>query len=287
MSDDLSPLVARRRLRQELRSARTNLGQTQEQVAKAMDWSLSKLIRIESGSVGISTNDLKALLRHFDITGQQQITKLLMLGRLSRERPWWSFHREYISPELGELIDYEAAASTIRSFQPLLIPGLLQTAEYAHAVVAQFRPEVNPDRLDRVIDVRMTRQKVLDRDDAPEMAFILDEAALRRWIGGRDVMRRQIEYLASVASRHKLSVEVVPFDAGVHPGLQGPFVILDFADEADASLLYLEISSGEVIKRGNPEDYAVYLDKFEQLSKLSLGPAESVKFLNKIAAEMR
>ena len=125
-SETTSPVVARRRLRTELRRARLDAEQTQEQVATAMDWSLSKLIRIESGSVGISLNDLKAILAHYKITDEERSAELIALSRGARERSWWNSYRD-VAPRLIQLIEYEAAAFIARNFQPLIVPGLLQT----------------------------------------------------------------------------------------------------------------------------------------------------------------
>src|ERR1700689_4204887 len=133
--DGPSPAVQRRRLRAELRKARLEAGLTQDQVAVAMDWSLSKLIRIENGSVGISTNDLKAILRLYKIVEADRTSDLVALARAARERSWWSVYRDVAPPRLLQLIEYEAASFITRNFQPLLVPGLLQTEDYARAVL--------------------------------------------------------------------------------------------------------------------------------------------------------
>ena len=140
-SDSPSPAVQRRRLRTELRKARLEAGLTQEQVAKAMDWSLSKLIRIENGTTaGISTNDLRAILSHYKITDEYRVAEFLALARASRERSWWSAYRDVVPPRLIQLIEYEEAAYIARNFQDLVVPGLLQTAEYARASTEQLAP---------------------------------------------------------------------------------------------------------------------------------------------------
>src|ERR1700744_3746927 len=137
---DPSPAVQRRRLRAELRRSRLDAGLTQEQVASAMDWSLSKLIRIENGSVGISTNDLKAVLQHYEITDDKRTAELVSLSRASRERSWWSTYRDSISKRLIQLIEYENAAYITRNFQDLVIPGLLQTTDYIRVSTRQLAP---------------------------------------------------------------------------------------------------------------------------------------------------
>src|SRR5580704_7099732 len=135
-SETTSPVVQRRRLRTELRRARLDAGLTQEQVATAMDWSLSKLIRIENGTVGISMNDLKAILAHYKITDDRRSAELIALSRGARERSWWNSYRD-VAPRLIQLIEYEAAAFIARNFQPLIVPGLLQTEEYARTSIRQ------------------------------------------------------------------------------------------------------------------------------------------------------
>ena len=143
-SGNPSPVVQRRRLRTELRRARLDADLTQEQVATAMDWSLSKLIRIENGTVGISTNDLKAILAHYKITDDRHTAEMLALSRGARERSWWSAYRDS-SPRLIQLIEYESASFIIRNFQPMLIPGLLQTGEYAATMIRNLDPQASDE----------------------------------------------------------------------------------------------------------------------------------------------
>src|SRR6185312_4330001 len=190
-----SPVVQRRRLRTELRKARQDAGLTQEQVADAMDWSLSKVIRIEAGTVGISTTDLKALLNHYQIDDPDLSSQLVALARAARERSWWSVYRDAAPPGVLQLIGYEAASYIIRNFETLLIPGLLQTEDYARAVFMTLEEGATAERVNTSVEIRMRRQDQLDRDDPPLLFFILDEAVVRRLIGGRDVMRRQIHSL--------------------------------------------------------------------------------------------
>lgn len=192
-------------------------------------------------------------------------------------------YRDAVSPRLLQFIEFEAAASISRNFQPLVVPGLLQTEEYARAMFGQFPGDVPDKRIDAQVEVRMRRQELLDRDDPPLLFFILDEAATRRLIGGRDVMRRQLRRLAEVAARPHVTVEVVPFSAGVHPGLQGSFVIQEFPDPADDDVLYLESPQGEVISRDDPDLILHYREVFEELRRLSLGPEGSLTFLDKLA----
>jgi transcriptional regulator with XRE-family HTH domain len=281
-----NPGVQRRRLRAELRKARQQAELTQEQVASAMDWSLSKVIRIEAGSVGISTNDLKALLRLYKIFDEEQTAGLVALARAGRERSWQSAYRDVVSPRLLQLIEYEDAASIIRSFEPLLVPGLLQTEEYARAVLGQFAAPTTAERIDAQVEARMRRQELVDRDDPPLMFFVLDEAVTRRMVGGAAVMRRQVRKLVELAGRPHITIEIVPFGAGVHPGLQGPSVIYEFPDPPDDDVLFLENPLGDVINRDSPEEVLRYRVAFEELRKLSLGRDGSLTYLDDLAKEI-
>jgi transcriptional regulator with XRE-family HTH domain len=281
-----SPVVQRRRLRTELRKTRQEEARlTQEQVAEAMDWSLSKVIRIENGSVGISTNDLKALLRLYKVIDVDQTDELVALAKAGRERSWWSGYREVAPQSLLQLIGYESAALIIRNFETLLVPGLLQTEEYARTVIREF--EGSTKHLETLVEIRMRRQDLLDRGDpSPLLFFILDEAVVRRQIGGKAVMRRQIRSLVEVADRPNVTVEVVPFSAGAHPGLKGPFVVIEFPDAEDDDVLYLESARGDLVSRDAPDEVADHREAFEVLRKLSLGPDRSLTYLGKLADEM-
>jgi hypothetical protein len=251
-----------------------------------MDWSLSKIIRIENGSVSISTNDLKALLPYYQIVDAERTGELVALARAARERSWWSMYRDVAPSRLLQFIEYESAAVITRNFEPLLVPGLLQTEEYARATIRQFYDRLTADGVDTLMELRMKRQELLDRPDPPLLFFILDEAVIRRLVGGKVVMRRQVRQLTEIAGKPNVTVEVVPFSAGVHAGMNGSFVVLEFPDAEDDDVLYLESTQGELIKPDLPEEILAYRETFEQLRALSLGPEGSVTYLYKVADEM-
>jgi uncharacterized protein DUF5753 len=254
-----------------------------------MDWSLSKVIRIEAGQVGISTNDLKALLGLYEIEDEKRTDELVALAKAARERAWWSGYRDVAPTGLLQLIGYESAASIRRDFEPLLVPGLLQTEEYARAVIRATA--VGPlaplaERVETLVEIRMRREELLDRSDPPLLFFILDEAAVRRQVGGKAVMRRQVRRLIEAAAMPNVTVEIVPFSAGAHPGLNGQFVVLEFPDPADDDVLYVENARGDLVSRDTPEEVLAAREAFEQLRELSLGPDGSVTYLGKLADEM-
>lgn len=284
-SETTSPVVARRRLRTELRRARLDAEQTQEQVATAMDWSLSKLIRIENGSVGISLNDLKAILAHYKIADEGRTAELIALSRQSRERSWWNTYRD-LSPRLVQLIEYESASFIIRNFQPMVIPGLLQTEEYATAMIRNYSPQATGQEVKTAIEIRMKRQQILQQSEMPLMFFIMDEAAVRRLVGGREAMRHQVKRLLEEAAKPAVTIEVVPFSAGAHPGMQGSFMLFEFPDAEDDDALYLEGPSEIRLNRDDAEEISNFRDRFEALRELSLGPQGSIDLLRHLLSEL-
>jgi transcriptional regulator with XRE-family HTH domain len=283
MPDSASPLAHRRRLRNELRAARLEKGLTQEQVATAMEWSLSKMSRIEKAKTGISTNDLKALLPLYGITAQDRQEELLVLARASRQTPWWRGYGDVAPSTLLELIDYESAATAVSQFEPMFVPGILQTEDYALAVLRACYGAQSP--AERLVDLRTRRRDLLVSEGAPTFSFVLDESVIRRPVGGPVVMRNQLTYLISLADLPNVTVQVVPFAAGVHPGMKGPFKVIESDDEPDEDVAFLEGPHGDIIS-DDPEETGRHLETFHRLAQLALGPSESVGFLAGAAGEM-
>jgi transcriptional regulator with XRE-family HTH domain len=291
--DGRNPVVRRRRLRSDLRRARREAGLTQEQVAAEMDWSLSKIIRIENGSVGISTNDLRAVLALYGVTDAEQISSLVELARAAKERSWWDQYSNVASAPFLELVQYEASAYICRSYEPQLIPGPLQTEEYAREVLRNAFEEMEGDaddeRIDQLTDdavtLRMRRQQMLERASPTQYQSIIDESALRRLVGGPSIMREQLIKLAEMSERPNIAVEVVPFSAGIHPYLTAPFLILEFSDPADADILYLERLGGDLIYRDDVAEIVRYRGAFGKLRKLSLG-RRSTAFIRQLAESL-
>jgi transcriptional regulator with XRE-family HTH domain len=285
-SNGPSPVVQRRRLRAELRRIRQEAGETQEQVAAAMDWSLSKLIRIENGSVGISTNDLKVLLGHYGIVDGDRIEELIALARAAKERSWWRMYSGVASPKLLQFVEYEAAATITRSFEPLLIPGLLQTEEYSREIIKKLNAQIPKDHLDALVTLRMKRQELLEQEGPPPwFFFIIDEGVVRRLVGGQDVMRGQIRHLIELADKDNVTIEVVPYSGGINRGMHGPFVVFEFSEAEDEDVLYLESPGGDLINRDDQEEIYTYREIFEELRHMSLGKEGTIEFLHKLLDE--
>jgi transcriptional regulator with XRE-family HTH domain len=278
------PTVQRRRLRAELRKVRDATGLKQAEVARAMDWSPSKLIRIESGQVNISTNDLKALLAFYGVKDMALVNSLLELARQAKGGSFYDQYGDLLKPGYKEYLAYEASASVIRQYDPVMIPGLLQTEEYARSFF-QHAAGYAPDTADRLWGVRQHRQELHDREKPPEMVFVLDEAALRRMVGRGHVMRHQLERLKEFAAQPHVSIQVLPFARGAHPGMMGNFILLEFADPHLDDLVHLESINSTTV-RDDAHLIAHYLDRFLQLEEQALTRDESIAMLEELIRSM-
>ncbi len=284
MENSTSPLMLRRRLRTEIRTARLRKGLTQEQVAKDMDWSLSKMNRIEKAKSGISVNDLRALLSLYGI--EERTDELVALTRAARQSPWWSSYSHVAPKELLELIEYEYAASAIRQFETMFVPGILQTEEYASAVLKVFYDEKSaPERVDPMVELRTRRRDLLNSEDAPKFSFVLDESVIHRLVGSPAITRRQLMHLVDIAKLPNVTIQVVPFTAGLHPGMKGPFKVVQFEDTPDENVVFLEGPRGDIIS-DDPKETQNYLEAFEHITEISLGSSDSVERLRKAVGEL-
>ena len=280
------PTVGRRKLRSAIRRAREASGLTQEQVATAMDWSLSKLIRIESGYVSISTNDVKALLGLYRVTEPTQVTELVQLARISRQRAWWSQYRDSVPPAYYSYIGLETEASALCFYQSVGMPGLLQTEAYAQAVLRSVIPKLdNPAEAQASIALRMRRQReVLGRPDPPRVDVVLDEATLHRQTGGRAVIREQLLHLVALTEAGRITIQVLPFTSTVYTPL-GQFVIVRFAGTDDSDVVYRE-STGLEDVLDSADAVESHLKTFVGLQQAALTPAESLARITTIAGAL-
>jgi transcriptional regulator with XRE-family HTH domain len=286
MPDGQGVATTRRRLRTELRRLREAAKLHQTDVVKQLDWSISKLIRIENGSVGVSVTDVRALAALYG-AGPEQVEELVRLARITRERQWWSSYRHVLSPSLREYIAYEADAAAIYAAHPTLVPGLLQTEEYMRAVLAprHLEPSVSPERIEAEVEVRRRRQQeVLYSGHPPQYHVILDESALRRHIGGARVMRAQIEHLMTLPD-DLVSIAVWPMSAGGHIALQGAFTIMEFANEDEPGVLFLESALGNPIERDQDQVHR-YRKAFDAMLEECLRGDEARSLMSRVADEL-
>jgi transcriptional regulator with XRE-family HTH domain len=282
-----SPLVERRRLRAALKQARLDVGLTQEAVAEQMDWSLSKLIRIETGAVGISTNDLIALLHLYDVKDARRVRALVAQAKEARKQTWWSKYRAVLEPTYFQYIEFETSASIIRAYQTLVIPGLLQTEGYATAVTQRNRFDPDPKTVKTLVEVRMRRQELLlDRSSPPLLFFVLDESIIHRLAGDEELRQAQVEKLIHMADRPEITVEIVPFSTGIHRGIIEDFNILEF-DGNDSDVLHFEGARMASFTRDEADEIALYRELFEEMRHLSLGPKGTRDYLVEVADTIR
>ena len=276
-----TPVIQRRRLRAALRHHREAAGLTQKAVSEALDWTMSKIIRIETGAVGLSETDLGALMDLYKITDQKRQAELVELAHGSRKQPWSEYSDVY-SVAARTLFHNEAAAKIIYKYEPTYIPGLLQTEEYARALLAGLGHSEH--EVERMVRARLERQQLLEQDRRPRLEFILDEAAVSRAVGSRGVLLNQLERLKYHASRPGVSLRVLQFEAGAHPRMGGSFTILEFADETLDDLLYLENAGGESVSREDPELVAAYRHDFVTLQELASPSSDFAAIIDKMVA---
>jgi transcriptional regulator with XRE-family HTH domain len=239
MAAEHSPTVRRRRLALELRRLREVARLTCEEVAEHLECSTSKISRIETGRVSVSPRDVRDMLDLYGVSAQQGAS-LVQLARDSRQKGWWHAYSDTIQPRFATYIGLESAASEIRIYEVTLIPALLQTEEYARTVITAGTVGGDHDGVARNVELLMARQPPLTSDDPPRLWAVLDEAALRRTVGGAGLMRLQLEHLRDLSRLPNVAIQVIPFGAGAHPAMGRPFVILAFPERADPDVVYLE-----------------------------------------------
>jgi transcriptional regulator with XRE-family HTH domain len=267
-----TPVGQQWRLQAALRRSRTACGLSLRAVASALEWSDAKLSRIESGSVRISVTDLKALLQYYDVTEPQAVSEFVELARASRQTAWWDEYRPHFKPDFIRFLGLEWSAARVRQFQNLLVPGLLQIPEYTRSIVTV--PAVADEQVERDVAIRARRQGRLVGGDA-DFAFVIDESALRRRVGGPSVWRNQLAHLRVVADRPNVSIQVLPFDAGYVGGMAGSFELFDLSATEPASAVLLEDPEQDTLIIGNETRAAGYVSVFQQLSSAALTPADT------------
>jgi len=290
MAADQGPVVQSALLRSELVRLRKERGLTQQQVARELEWSASKLIRVEGGASSITKVDLDALLSEYGVTSESHRERLHALNRGAKERGWWDSYRDYASPSYLHYVGLEAGAAFIRQFQIGFIPGLLQTPEYARVVTAVG--SVDPKQVDPIVELRLRRRSELaQREAKPRQYFVIDEAVIRRHVGikkDRAIMPNQLRSIAERAEREDLvTVRVIPFESGAHPGLFDSFTLLEFEGARLPDALYLEAARDEFrIIADNDPQAAKYAEDFEELLEDALSAQSSIELIRRVAEEM-
>jgi transcriptional regulator with XRE-family HTH domain len=267
--------MRRRRLAAELRHLRAEGRLTVEDVAGRLQWPTSKVSRIENRLVGVSPVDLRKLLDLYQVKDRAYREELLEMGRRATERGWWQSYSGLL-PSLGNLIGLETEAATIRAYEPELIPGLLQTAEYARAVIRSGYPGETMEEIDRRVEIRLERQEVLTGTDPPppKVSVVLNEGVLARRVGSPEVMRGQLEHLVRGRDRANVVVQVLTFSTGEHPAMVGPFTMLTFLDPADPGVVNVENVLGALAME-QPEEIRAYEEVWSALQARAASPDDS------------
>ncbi|MFC8712657.1 helix-turn-helix domain-containing protein [Streptomyces sp. NPDC057197] len=275
------PAVRRRKLGAELRALRTGVGLTSGEAARLVGWHQSKVSRIETGASGVKPADVRTLLDAYAVQDAQLRELLLMLSGADdgQDRPhWWHAYRGVLPPTYRDFISLESQASAMRTLETSVVPGLLQTPAYARAVTRAAVDGLDDERLDALVEVRLARQGVLRAVPPPTLKAVLDEAVLRREVGGPEVMAHQLERLAEAARLPQVSLQVLPFAAGAHIGITGPFVIFSFSNTSDLDVVVLDnLTSSLHLER--KEDLEAYSEAFDTLRSHALSTEDSLDFI--------
>ncbi|MFJ9632599.1 helix-turn-helix domain-containing protein [Streptomyces sp. NPDC091280] len=278
------PAVRRRKLGAELRALRADAGLTSGEAARLVGWHQSKVSRIETGASGVKPPDVRLLLDAYQV-GDTHLRDMLLVLAGSEDgggrHHWWHAYRGVLPPAYRDFISLESQASTIRTLETSVVPGLLQTPEYARAVTRAAvggLDDEGPERLDALVQVRLARQDILRADPPLELSVVLDEAVVRREVGGPGVMARQLTRLAEAARLPQVRLQILPFAAGAHIGITGPFVIFSFPSTSDLDVVVLDhLTSSLYLER--KEDLEAYSEAFNTLQFHALSPEDSLDYI--------
>jgi transcriptional regulator with XRE-family HTH domain len=281
MADHI-PTVRQRRLAQALRELRHDAGMTQDAVADRMGWHSSKLFRLENArSPRVDWLDVRELLDLYGVPSPHR-EALIQLARDARMMGWWTPYRDVFT---GSYVALEDEASVMRLYHPELIPGLLQTEHYARAVIRAVRPGYDEESVERRVTARLARQKaLLDREAPPELLCVLNEAVVRRQPTDAHVRTGQLRALADAADRPRLTIQVLPFSAGAHAGLEGGFVLIEFPSPQDPDVVYVEGIMGDIYLE-SVEEVKRYQSAFERIQMIALSPEETFKLISELGRD--
>lgn len=282
MTSNVGPTVRRRRLGQELRRLRQEKGMTAEEVAEELMVSQSKISRLENGRRSISQRDVRDLCRTYKVEDKALVDSLMQMAKESRQQGWWNAFGDV---PYSVYIGFETDAASLRVYEPQVLPGLLQTPDYAEAVISGALPEAPQDQIAQRVQVRLRRQERITDPLAPlRLWAVVDEAAMRRVVGNSKIMSDQLDYLVRMSHEPHVTVQALPFDMGSHPGMSGQFTILEFSDESDTSVVYLEgVTSDLYLEKLS--DVQSYSMMYEHLRAQALNADQSRQFITEMAQE--
>ena len=281
----LGPTVRRRRLGAELRRLREAHSLKLEEVAERLGLAPSTLSRIETGKAPTKSAYLSALLDQYQVDDPGARKVLVDMAREGHRKGWWSIYDDVLPSGFDIYVGLEAEASGLRSYETDVVHGLLQTTDYALAVLRELRPRDTEEQLQRVVDMRMQRQRLLDQDPPLDLWLILDEGAIRRNVGGSEVMRRQLEQLVQASRWANVTLQILSFASGAHAGLTGPFAILEFPERTDSDVAYTE-SVGGMIYLEKDREVRACVEAFDRMRAAALSPVASVDLIQQVSGEL-
>ncbi|MUL41387.1 helix-turn-helix domain-containing protein [Streptomonospora sp. PA3] len=275
-----SPTLRLRRLATELKQGREQAKLNVTQAGQALGWTASKISKIETTETKrISSADLDKMMDLYKITDPDKRRAMHALARDAKERGWWSKYREVFGDQA--LPDFEAEASVIRCFEGLVIPGLLQTPEYAEALFQGGR-YTGPEDIERRVQARIARREILTKFDPVRLRVVMDEAALRRMIGGPQIMAAQLRHLLYMAELPNVDIQVLPFDAGSHAALAAPFSILEFSDPINPPIVHVDTITDSVFFE-QPGDVERYNATFGDIQGAAISTSQAARFIDDLA----
>jgi transcriptional regulator with XRE-family HTH domain len=279
------PTVQRMLVGARLRRLRTEMGLTREEAAEAIRASEWKIHRLENGQVGFKDRDIVDLLQLYEVTDPEEVAEFVTLAREANTPGWWRHYGDLLPSWFRTYVDLEAAATLIRSYEAQFVPGLLQTDDYMRAVVQGAHLDDSGEEMGRRVRLRMARQTLLTQEHPPRLWAVVDEAALRRPVGGREVMRGQLERLLEASRLPNVTLQVLPFAAGAHPGMVGSFSILRFGDQELPDLVYLEhLASASYLSKSEEVDR--YLHVMESICVRAAPPDRTAELLATMLKEL-
>ncbi|WP_285904617.1 helix-turn-helix domain-containing protein [Paractinoplanes hotanensis] len=277
------PTLRRRRLARELSNLRETIDMTIEEAAASAGISPSHLSRVERALVGVRVPAVRALLTTYGANASMAAS-LVELAQTATQRGWWHRYAGSIPDKYATYIGFESDASRIWNFEVISIPGLMQTERYTRSILQGGVARLGEEEIERRVEVRMRRQALLHRENPPALWVVLDEAAIRRQVGGAETMAEQMDHLVTTASLPHVDVQVVPFAAGAHPGTPGAFVVLGFADPADRDVVYIETMAGDLYPEVDA-DVRGAMQAFDRLRAMALSPDDSASLIRDAAKE--
>ncbi|MFF4182220.1 helix-turn-helix domain-containing protein [Streptomyces sp. NPDC001691] len=282
MASNVNPTVRRRRLGQELRRLRELKGMTAEEVAERLLVSQSKISRLENGRRSISQRDVRDLCGVYEVDDHRIVDSLMQMAKDSRQQGWWHAFGDI---PYSVYIGLETDAASLRVYDPQVVPGLLQTRQYAEALIAGALPETAPTDVEKRVNVRLRRQERVRAAENPlRLWVVIDEAALRRRVGDKQLMIDQLEFLIEQSQLPHVTVQVLPFSMGAHPGINGQYAILEFPDASDSSVVYIEgVTSDLYLEKAN--DVQKYSVMYEHLRAQALNVDQTREFITAIAKD--